>query len=233
VVLIIVCGGDEAGRGALLGPLVVALVAAKERDVHKLTRIGVRDSKLLTRRQREMLFVAIHDMAVEVKVGVIEADEINQAMEDRISLNELEAVHFARLFDGLGSDVDGLYLDSPDVIAEKFGARVSMYSSKPTRLSGKRGAGREGTRIVAEHKADARFPVVSAASIVAKVTRDNMITALSKELGVAVGSGYPSDGSTIDAVRANLHNRELMRHVRMHWSTMQGIKQTRLSSFGP
>ncbi len=50
--------------------------------------------------------------------------------------------------------------------------------------------------IVSEHHADEKFPVVSAASIVAKVTRDRAIATLSKKYG-EIGSGYPSDPVTI------------------------------------
>jgi ribonuclease HII len=235
VVRIILCGGDEAGRGALLGPLVISLVAAGRGAVGKFSKIGVRDSKLLSRRRREMLYEAIRDIASEVKVDVISPQEINDAMKNSISLNELEAIRFARLYDSVGVDVDTLYLDSPDVIADKFGIRVNMASSKPTRPAGvkqlQKGDGIRYARIIAEHKADSKYPVVSAASIVAKVTRDRAMDAISNELGMDLGSGYPSDDVTIEAVKRNLDSAELLRHIRDRWATMQNIKQTRLASF--
>jgi ribonuclease HII len=234
VIVIIICGGDEAGRGALIGPLVIAMISVKNNFERKLADIGVRDSKLLSRRKRESLYGMIFKIATEVKVDKIYPNEINEAMKTGISLNELEAVHFAKLFDSMKSTVNTLYLDSPDVIAEKFGIRVNMSSMKPTKIVGigqKRVRGVTYTKIVSQHKADSRYPVVSAASIIAKVERDNEIERIGEELGIDIGSGYPADSYTISAIRENMGNEALKRHVREYWQTMRNIKQTRLTNF--
>lgn len=230
----IVCGGDEAGRGAVLGPLVISIVAIKKEQEQKLADIGVRDSKLLTRARRDELFGKIQKAALEVLVDQIYPEEINNAMANNISLNELEAVRFARLFEKLQTHASALYLDSPDVIAQKFGMRVNIYSQKPTTVEGVKSERKKGlkyTKIIAEHKADARYPVVSAASIIAKVTRDNAIKELEEQLGYEVGSGYPSDQDTVDAVKANLKDPEFKKHIREYWVTIDGIKQSKMESF--
>ena len=234
VVGIIICGGDEAGRGALIGPLVIAMVSLKKSTEHKLADIGVRDSKLLSRRRRENLYGMICDIASEVGVEMIHPKEINEAMRNNISLNELEAVHFARLFDRLKGDIGTLYLDSPDVIAEKFGIRVNMSSSKPTKIAGISGERKKGvkyTKIVAQHKADSVYPVVSAASIIAKVSRDREIDRISSEIGLEIGSGYPADAYTLNVVKENMRSNALRPHIREYWQTMNTIKQTRLTNF--
>ncbi len=230
----IICGGDEAGRGALLGPLVVSIVAAKKDMEKRFADIGVRDSKLLTPQRREALYDSIYKAASEVIVDLIQPVEINKAMQSGISLNELEAVYFSRMLDKLSVKPSVLYLDSPDVIAEKFGVRVNIYSTKPTKVVGVKNAERKGikyTKIVAEHKADARYPVVSAASIIAKVTRDREIAKLSGDLGVNIGSGYPSDSETVNAVKDNIRNVEFKKHIREYWTTINTIRQTRIRSF--
>jgi ribonuclease HII len=229
----IICGGDEAGRGAVLGPLTVSIVAVKKSNERKLAEIGVRDSKLLRPEQRELLFKKINKLAQEVLISHISPKEINEAMQNKISLNELEAVHFSRLLDKVQSEVSTVYLDSPDVVQEKFGLRVNMYSQKPTAVSGKteRKKGIKYTRIIAEHKADATYPVVSAASIMAKVSRDEAIRQLSIKLGIKLGSGYPSDYKTMEVVRRNLKNPEFKAQLREHWSTVDNIKQARIASF--
>jgi ribonuclease HII len=230
----IICGGDEAGRGALLGPLVVSIVAAKKDTEKRFADIGVRDSKLLTPLRREALYDSIHKAADEVLVELIPPSEINKAMQSGISLNELEAVYFSRLLDRLSVKPSVLYLDSPDVIAEKFGVRVNIYSTKPTKVMGVKNASQKGikyTMIVAEHKADSKYPVVSAASIIAKVTRDREIAKLSDELGVDIGSGYPSDASTVNAVKENIRNADFKKHIREYWTTINTIRQTRILSF--
>lgn len=235
MVSIIVCGGDEAGRGAILGPLVISLVAVKKSSLHSLAEIGVRDSKLLPAKRRRSLYGEIEDIADEVKVDRIYPNEINSAMQNGISLNELEAVRFARLFDAMRADVGAVYLDSPDVIAEKFGVRFKMSSSKPTKVIGVKlkKEDLEGaiTRIIAQHKADSRYAIVSAASIIAKVTRDREMKKLERSLKMELGSGYPSDDVTIAAIKSNLHNNVLDGNIRKYWSTLDRIKQTRLNSF--
>ncbi|MDE1811045.1 MAG: ribonuclease HII, partial [Candidatus Micrarchaeota archaeon] len=118
MVSVILCGGDEAGRGAILGPLVISLVSIRKSGVHRLSEIGVRDSKMLSEKKRGLLFNEIMEIADDVKVDKILPSEINDAMKGKISLNELEAIRFARLFDTIEGDVSTLYLDSPDVIPE-------------------------------------------------------------------------------------------------------------------
>ncbi|MGC8651707.1 MAG: ribonuclease HII [Candidatus Micrarchaeia archaeon] len=232
---IIICGGDEAGRGAVLGPLVLSLVAVKKEHQRKLSEIGVRDSKLLSAKKRKNLYHKIGRIAIDIKVDSITAEEINDAMRNHISLNELEAAHFAKLFDMMQSDIGEIYLDSPDIIAEKFGIRFNMSSSKPTKITGIKASlpkGIKATKIIAEHKADSKYPVVSAASIIAKVSRDAEIEKLKRELRIDIGSGYPSDSKTIEAIRRDYKERKLEPHIRRYWSTIGRIKQTTLDKFG-
>ena len=218
----------------MLGPLVVSIVGIGKGSVKKFADIGVRDSKLLTPKRREELYEQIKGVATAIEVGVISAEEINEAMAKGISLNELEASHFAQLFDKVKHEVGELYLDSPDVIEERFGMRVNMYSKKPTRVVGIRGSRKSGvryTKVVSEHKADVKYPVVSASSIISKVTRDMEIRKLCKASGIDFGSGYPSDFKTIDAVRKNIGNTYVEKNIRRYWKTIGRIKQTKLSYF--
>lgn len=228
------CGGDEAGRGAILGPLVIGMVAVKGSSIHRLSEIGVRDSKMLSEKRRRQLYDEILGIASDVKVERIFPNEINEAMRSHISLNELEAVHFASLFDQMAHDVGAVYLDSPDVIAERFGTRFKMSSSRPVRVVGIKSPKESGvkyTRIISEHKADVRYPIVSAASIIAKVARDAEIKKLERQLNVRIGSGYPSDYRTIEIIRKNLRTGLLDNHTRQRWSTMERVRQTTLTSF--
>ena len=230
----ILCGGDEAGRGAVVGPLVISLVSVKKSSLHMLSEIGVRDSKLLTEKRRNNLYGLIEEIAHEIKVDRIMPAEINEAMHNNISLNELEAVHFARLFDSMKGDISTIYLDSPDVIAEKFGIRFSMSSAKSTKVAGiksERHPETKQVRIVAEHKADARYPVVSASSIIAKVVRDREMKRVERTLKMHIGSGYPSDHYTISAIKANLKTGVLNGYLREYWATMDRIKQARLPAW--
>jgi len=246
VVFIIIAGGDEAGRGAVLGPLVVSLVSINEGKVKKLSEIGVRDSKMLSRRRREFLFDDIYSLAEDVRTYAITPEEINNAMRNNISINELEAIHFARLIDESEANPKKIYLDSPDVIPEKFGIRVSLVSNKPLKVNGvnevrrRKNSGNSSngsnatkavSKVIAEHKADVKYPIVSAASIIAKVTRDRAIEELEESLGFELGSGYPSDKTTIEMIRRNLDNERLLKHVRAEWKTLKLIRQLKIFEF--
>jgi len=226
----LIAGGDEAGRGAVLGPLVVSLVSIGKDREKKLAEIGVRDSKMLTRRKREFLFDEIYAIANEVVYYAITNEEINAAMSSGISLNELEALHFAKLVDSLNSPVKKIYLDSPDIVQWRFATRLSMFAKKPLASAGAK-VGKEVIRVIAEHKADERYPVVSASSIISKVIRDREIDRIKQELGVELGSGYPSDSYTIKAIKENIQNAELQAYIRQKWRTMKNIRQRRIEEF--
>ncbi len=222
----------------MLGPLVVSVVTIQKGKENKLSRIGVRDSKLLSRKKREYLYDEIMSIADDVGVYKISEMEINKAMASGMSLNELEALHFARLIDASSAKPRRIFLDSPDVISEKFGVRVGIFSKKPLRIAGKRSSAKTVSKgnesaisVVAEHKADVIYPVVSCASIIAKVTRDNAVDEMKEKLGIDVGSGYPSDKKTVQAIKTSLGTEKLKPYMRDRWKTMRNIRQLRMGDF--
>lgn len=171
------CGIDEAGRGSVMGPLVVGAVFCE--DDRDLVAMGVKDSKRLTPRARERLFSEIGGSA-EYTVVSVSAAEID-ARRVRESLNEIEMSMFA---EAAGyRKVSRIYADCPDVNESGFSNRLSVLTGN--------------VKVIGRHGADDTFPVVSAASIVAKVTRDRMVEEISREFGVSIGSGYPSDAETM------------------------------------
>jgi ribonuclease HII len=174
------CGVDEAGRGSALGPLVVGAVYSDSDVV--LTWIGVKDSKKLSPKVRERMFDQIAD-ACEICIVPISAAEIDEKRK-RISLNEIELEMFIAACSKI--PVSEVYADCPDVNEAEFSRDMSGKLKGPT--------------IIARHKADDIFPIVSAASIIAKVTRDRMIEDIQKEFGTDIGSGYPSDRVTMEFI---------------------------------
>ncbi len=173
----------------------------------------------------------------EVKVYKITNDEINRAMAGGVSLNGLEALNFARLIDALVVTPKKIFLDSPDVIEDKFGIRVCLFSRRTMSVNDTKTLSNpvigntETIKLISEHKADAKYPVVSGASIIAKVTRDNEIDRISDEIGIDLGSGYPSDSDTINAIKANLDNEKLLAYVRNRWKTMELIRQSKIEEY--
>jgi len=198
---ITICGVDEAGRGPVLGPMVVAGVMVV--DDNLLREMGVKDSKQLTRKRRKELLGEITRMAA-IETAVISHADIDD-QRARISLNLVEVGAFASVVNRLSPDI--AYLDSVDVNTKRFKEMVASQLVC-------------GSRIESEHKADERYPVVSAASIVAKEIRDTMMDEISEELGLPVGSGYASDPITRRFIESWLKdNGDLPPYTRRSWLT--------------
>lgn len=180
----LVGGVDDAGRGCIIGPLVLAGVAVEEEKVNKLIEVGVKDSKRLSPSTRAKIYVLIKkvaDKVVSVKVPPEEVDRYVTRRKKFMRLNLLEAEAAARVIEELGADL--VYVDASDTDPIRF--KNNILASLKQRVE-----------IVSEHGADRTYPVVSAASIVAKVERDAEIAALREKYG-DFGSGYPADPITI------------------------------------
>ena len=200
----LVCGVDDAGRGSLLGPLIIAGVTMQRSDVRKLSALGVKDSKKLSPKQREYLYDKIIRLATEYTTAKISPRTIDKSVLKH-DLNNLEARYMAKVITRLSSPTS--YVDSCDVDPKRFGQKLSTITNKTIR---------------SYHHADSRFLIVAAASIVAKVTRDKAIKRLQKDY--PVGSGYPSDKRTIAFVRNYFHaNSNLPKFVRSSWRPVQQI----------
>ena len=200
-----ICGVDEAGRGPVLGPLVIAAVAAV--DDRALRDLHVKDSKQLTKKKRAELAPLISACA-RVETLVISAAEID-AYRLNGSLNDLEAAGFATLIQRL--QPAQAYVDAADVKAERFAEVIRQQLDFKLDL-------------VAAHKADATFPIVSAASVVAKNLRDELIEAIAAEFGEPIGSGYPGDAVTRNFIEQWLRRHGTFPpHTRTSWKTAQEI----------
>ena len=201
----LICGVDEAGRGSLLGPLVIAGVSLKRSKIRKLSSMGIRDSKKLTPVARERLYKKIIEYADDYYIARINPKTIDRSVKNH-QLNSLEAKYMAKVIVKLKPNIS--YVDSCDVNPKRFGKEINKMA--------KRG------KIRSYHHADSRFVIVSAASIVAKVNRDKAITKLCKEHDL--GSGYPSDRKTINFVSKYISDRkEIPSFVRKSWKPVQAM----------
>jgi len=213
----IIAGVDEAGRGCVIGPLVIAAVSIKDSGIKKLKEIGVRDSKLLTRKRRGEIYEEILQNCEEVKVVKIPPKIINKTMEDKISLNKLELKYFVKLIK-MFNKTNVVYVDCPDVKEERFEKEILKRMNKKI-------------KVISMHKADVRIPIVSAASIVAKVVRDKEIEKIKKKLKYDFGSGYPSDKKTRDFLKRMMLLPEVKKHIRTKWKTLEKLKQRKITEF--
>lgn len=203
-------GVDEAGRGPVIGPLVVAGVNFN--DDKKLIEFKVKDSKKLSSKRRMELTLKIKQNCINYEILVIPAKDIDD-MRKVMTLNEIEVYAFSKIIKKLKPDI--CYVDSADVNEKRFADDIlSNISFKPD--------------IISKHKADDIYPIVSAASIIAKTKRDeeikNIAMVLEKKLNLPMGSGYPADPLTQKFLRKWIDRyKNLPPHVRRSWKTTRNI----------
>lgn len=209
----LISGVDEAGRGSVIGPLVIAGVSLEEKDLPKLVDLGVKDSKLLSPQKRETLAMYIRELALNCHVVFLSPVEIDRVVETgkRLHrLNRFEAQAMARVITILKPEL--VYVDAADVLADRFGEHIA--ENLDFKL-----------KIVSEHKADITYPIVSAASIIAKVERDRAISHLQKKHG-NMGCGYPSDSNTINFLGDWIKKfGSYPDFVRKSWKTSKRVKR--------
>jgi len=200
----VICGVDEAGKGSVLGPLVVAAVAVPSEDA--LDDLGVKDSKLLSPKERERLYALIKKRC-RVATVRLDAKDID-AVRAEMTMNAAVARAHAQAISKLSPSC--AYVDACDVNCFRYAEMVKNHLDPVC-------------EIVSEHHADEKFPVVSAASIVAKVTRDRAIATLGKKYG-EIGSGYPSDPVTIRFLNAWIDEHRTPPPIaRKSWKTISAI----------
>lgn len=199
----LVCGVDDAGRGSVLGPLVIAGISIEQKNIKQLVKIGVKDSKQLSPQLREKLYEQILSLVEGYHVAKIPPKTIDKSVSKNL-LNQLEANYMAKVIKKL--QANSSYVDSCDVNPKRFGLYISNLAK-----TGK---------IISSHHADRKYPVVSAASIIAKVNRDREIEKLRKNH--TLGSGYPSDPKTMKFIKEWVsQNGDVPIFVRKSWKPIK------------
>jgi ribonuclease HII len=209
----LIAGVDEAGRGCVIGPLVVAGVLIEEGRNDELISLGVRDSKQLSPKRREALAVEIKSVVKKWAYFDLQPWAIDKVVEQAQKLrklNYLEAMAMARVIRDLRPDI--AYVDPADVVAERYGEQIlGVLPWKP--------------EIVCEKKADVKYPVVSAASILAKVRRDRIVEGY-REMYGDFGSGYPSDRRTVEFLESLFEETDdIPCYIRRSWSTVRRMRR--------
>ncbi len=205
-----IAGLDEAGKGPVLGPMCVAGVLLDEKNLDALAKTGVKDSKQLSPKKREELAVQVKNLAERyfiLEVRPVQIDELRKVM----TMNEIMVACYAKVFEELKPD--RAFVDAADVIAERFGENIRRkYSGK--------------VDITSEHNADEKYPIVSAASILAKVRRDELVRDIGRTVGIEIGSGYPADPKTIQFLENWVREHgTLPDFARSSWETSKNIME--------
>ena len=206
-----ICGIDEAGRGPIVGPLVMAGVSVTEDKLETLKAMGIKDSKLIPPARREELFDEIIKLVDSYDIIEISASEIDEYQERGINLNQMEARVAAKIINKLKPSK--VYVDSPEPAngGAKFGIMINEFLNVEPEM-------------IAEHGADAKYVVAGAASILAKVARDREVARIIEEIGADVGSGYPHDPRCKSYLEENFRG-PIHKYLRKCWSTYKRLNE--------
>jgi ribonuclease HII len=209
-----ILGIDEAGRGPVIGSLFVAgIIIPQEKEV-MLKRMGIKDSKRLTPQRRKVLARKLKKM-FDYRIIEITAKDID-ILRETISLNTIEEIAVAKLIKQLSIyNYNKIILDCFDVNTKRAENKCKSFIYEKS----------DDIEVIAEHKADNNYISVSAASILAKESRDESIEDLKKEYRKIgdIGSGYPSDPKTISFLKKYKYY-ELPDTVRKSWKTIESLK---------
>jgi ribonuclease HII len=203
-----VLGIDEAGRGPVIGPLIIAGAMINEGDEKLLGE--VKDSKLLPHKKRVELWASITSIA-EYKIIAVSPKEIDEAVEsvgNDMNLNWLEAKHQAIIINELNPDK--VIIDCPHPIPKKYEDHLRKLLKN------------KNVNIVCEHKADVNYPICSAASILAKVRREEEMDKIKKKYG-DTGPGYPANPKTQKFIKENY--QKYPEIFRKSWSTFKNVEK--------
>lgn len=201
----LVLGIDEAGRGPVIGPLAVCGVLCEESKIDKLKELGAKDSKTISTEQRTSTAKTIKKFVDDYHIVKISPKVIEKG-----NLNTIEFDVIVKLINKFKPQK--VIIDtpvSPGAIANYSGKLRTAIDENI----------RSSIELIIEPKADANYPVVGAASILAKVERDNEIEKLHEKYG-DFGSGYPSDPKTYEFIK---HWNKFPEIVRKNWSTCESI----------
>ncbi|MBS3089279.1 ribonuclease HII [Candidatus Pacearchaeota archaeon] len=207
-------GIDDAGRGPIIGPMFLAGVLLRPEQEKELKAEGVADSKMLLHPKRIRLAGMIKDVCLKYKLASATPKEIDHSINSRVNLNTLEAIKAAEIINSLLVGIKEkvrIIVDCPSVNTSAWRITLLNYLKQT-----------EDIELLCEHKADVNHPVVSAASILAKVEREEAISKLKAEYG-SIGSGYPSDPATQAFLKKQGKKLEKSGIIRTSWATWKAL----------
>ncbi len=207
-----ITGIDEAGRGAVIGPLVIAGVTINKSDENKLKEIGCKDSKKLSPKKREKIAKKIEKIAQKIVILRIQPCTIDDYRSTGINLDKIEAMKMAQIIDMSNDEYKTVtYVDGLTQNPKNFEKKIVEYLNK-----------KESELVVRNHM-DESVLVVSAASIIAKTERDSIIEDIKKRVDMDFGVGYPHDERTIKFIENCVKKNNIPVYIRKSWVTTQNI----------
>lgn len=209
----LIAGIDEAGRGPVIGDMVIGYTALSVERQHILYELGVMDSKKLSRYRREIIFHKLCEKMELIGSIIITPYHIESRNLNKITLRNIMRAIKTLLIYAKHNNYEAvqIYIDEVKGVKNKLVKDIE---------------GVEGdleVDIYMEAGADEKYPIVSAASIIAKYYRDHSLKPLRRIFG-EIGSGYPSDARTVEWIR-NMYKKYPTppRIVRRKWKTLERI----------
>lgn len=199
-----VVGIDEAGRGSVIGPLVLCGVVIGENRIKYLERLKLKDSKKISPKRRVVLSRKIKKISKHHLVKIT-ARDIDILRANEVNLNQIEKIAMQRIIGNSGANIS--IIDCIDIKPDRFKNEIEGFFPD--------------LQVITEHNAEDKYAVVAAASIVAKVERDLELAKIRKDFK-DIGSGYPSDPKTIAFLKNSLD--DLPDFVRRSWATIRRIE---------
>jgi len=207
-------GIDDAGRGPVIGPMILAgVLLDNKKQEQTIKSWGAKDSKLLTPHKRHLLKNKIVS-SYQYEIATTSPREI----DNHKNLNTLEAEKTASIINHFAKTTDDkiqVIVDCPSTNIEAWTETVRNLLDNPNHIL-----------LSCEHKADRDHPVVSAASILAKESREEEIKKLKQLLEIDFGSGYPADPKTKNFVTTNHSNPTYANIIRFSWATIKKLQRT-------
>ena len=219
-----ILGIDDAGRGPVIGPMILAGCLIDKKLEKSFKRLGVKDSKLLTEKRREILAEEIRKKAETFETIICSPKEIDKKNKEGLKLNELEAQHFAEIINRIngGEKRIKVIVDCPSPSILRWSDYLKKHIKNLSNLE-----------IVCEHKADKNHVSVGAASILAKSMREKEMRKLKDKYGTQIGSGYTSDPATIKFLENYVLKYDKEGIFRKSWITwkraFEKLKQSKLN----
>jgi len=213
----LILGIDDAGRGPVIGPMVLAGCLADSSAEKEFKKLGVKDSKQLTQKRREFLESKIKELAKTFEVVILPPVKIDSSNDEGIKLNELEAIAIAKIINEINKAPYNLnkikvIVDCPSTSILKW---TDFLKTKIENLS--------TLEIYCEHKADQNHISVSAASVLAKCVREREMQKLKEIYGQEIGSGYTSDSLTIKFLEKHGEKHKDAGIFRKTWATWKRV----------
>ncbi|MEM4702912.1 MAG: ribonuclease HII [Candidatus Pacearchaeota archaeon] len=231
-------GIDDSGRGPIIGPMIMAGILVNEKQKQELKKAGAKDSKQLLPEKRQVLYEKIKNICLSYEILAISPTEIDGRASVGLNLNKIEAIKTAEIINTLVNGILNLkrlsereeFIDVQKMLKDGSSIEIECYVDCPSsnivawqNYLNKHIKKFENINLMlkCEHKADVNHVECSAASILAKVTRDSEIEKIKRQIGFDFGSGYPSDPVTMDFLEKHSSKFKHDGIFRKTWSTWQ------------